>query len=330
MTAGKVLTIALNPSLDKSHIVERLKVGGVHTAAETYAVAGGKANNVARVLRYLHHEVRATGFIGGSAGEWIASKLAAAGVEVDFIKVDGETRTCLAIVDRGRGIVTELRERGAEVPVNAQNELLARLPRLASGCRVAAVCGSLPPGIPAKFLAQLVSVLRALGCEVILDTSGDGLVVGLRAQPTLIKPNEAELSELIGRDISTAGGRGIAALTRAASDVAAANGVSVVVSLGAHGAHWAKPDRSGFTVRAPDVEAVNTVGAGDSLVAGIVSGILQGYDPEESLRLGVACGTASVLSHEVAVVNRCDVDKLLAQMGSPHDEGPNPPRARTP
>lgn len=311
----KALTITLNPSVDKTYIVDRFQPGEIHIAADTYAVAGGKGNNVARVLRSLHHEVRATGFLGGAAGDWIASHLAAAGIEEKFVRIDGETRTCLTIVEqRGHGIITELREQGPFVPEDAQAKLLGRLPSLVDGCRIVAVSGSLPPGVAPSFLGQLVSALRTVGCKVILDTSGSALLAGLQAGPTLIKPNEAELSTLAGTDVSVACETDIPGAVRAAAETAVAYGVAVVVSLGAYGAHWAKPDGTGFTVRAPSVRAVNTVGAGDSFVAGLVSGMMRGCDPVQTLRLAVACGSASVLNFEVAAVRKKDVDELLARM----------------
>lgn len=153
---GGVLTISLNPSLDKTHVVSGFRVDDIQTARKTFAVAGGKANNVARVLRTLGHSVQATGFVGGPAGQWVAQELSAAGIETEFIDVPGHTRTRIAIVDEQQGTTTELREQGPNIPGSAQEELLERLPVLAARCRVAVVSGGLPPGVSVQFMARVV------------------------------------------------------------------------------------------------------------------------------------------------------------------------------
>lgn len=312
----KVLTVALNPSVDKTQIVDNFNVGRIHRVERTLTVAGGKANNAARVLRALGHAVKATGFIAGPSGDWIAQNLAEADIEAVFLTIPGETRTSTAIIDEKRKTTTELRERGAPVPAEAKAEFLQRLPTLVGGCPIAVISGSLPPGVSPAYLANVIRQLKALNVVVVLDASGPALVEGLQAGPAFIKPNEDELAELgqhLGFEKDGAP-QTVSEFIHIARTVATRYGVNVAASLGKHGAHLARPDGDNYTVPAPPVAAVNPVGAGDSFVAGLASGMLKGLDAKSTLRLAVACGTASVLRPEVAVVNPADVGKLLTRM----------------
>lgn len=314
----KVLTIALNPSVDKTQIVDGFHVGRIHRVERTLTVAGGKANNAARVLRSLGHAVKATGFIAGPSGDWIAQNLAQADIEAAFVSVPGETRTSTTVIDEKGRTTTELRERGARVPAEAKAEFLQRLPTVVAGCRIAVISGSLPPGVSPAYLANLIRQLKALDVVVVLDASGPALIEGLQAGPAFIKPNEDELAELaqhLGCEHDGAP-QTVSEFIRIAETVATRYGVNVAASLGARGAHLARPGGDHYTVAAPPVAAVNPVGAGDSFVAGLASGMLKGLDAKCSVRLAVACGTASVLHPEVAVVDPADVDKLLARMNA--------------
>lgn len=324
---SEALTIALNPSVDKTQIVRDFTVGHIHRVEQTVSVAGGKANNAARVLRTLGHTVRATGFIAGPNGDWIAQSLLRNDIEAAFVPVPGNTRTSVTIIDEAKNTTTELREAGAAVPAEAQDELLRRLPALAAGCRVAVISGSLPPGIAPDYLAELIRRLRALDVPVLLDASGPALVAGLGAGPTLIKPNEDELRELAelleieptptsaprtGEPVPEA----LSELVAVAAAVAPRFGVDVAASFGGHGAFFAGAAGESFAVPAPRLDAVNPVGAGDSFVAGLASGLLQELDPKSIVRLAVACGSASVLHREVAVVDPADVEKFLRSRSS--------------
>ncbi len=300
-----ILTVSLNPAIDKTYVVPRFDPAGINRVQDVSAVAGGKANNVARVLRVLGHPVRATGFLAGDTGRWIERALTAEGVQPLFYPIAGETRICIALIDPVGSRVAEIREPGPSVPADDQHAFLEQLPSLAQGCRVAVVSGSLPLGVQPSYLAEVVSSLCAAGTRVLVDTSGAALDAAVAAQPYLIKPNHEELAALVGRPAS------VDEASRMAREVAAARGVNIVVSLGAGGAVAATPNGQMLRARAPQVQAVNTVGAGDSLVAGLAAALAAGEDLAEALRLGVACGTASVFSEGVAVVTPERVARIL-------------------
>ncbi|MGE5591217.1 MAG: 1-phosphofructokinase family hexose kinase [Bacillota bacterium] len=303
-----ILTVTLNPSVDKTYVLPGFDPGGINTVHQAQAVAGGKGNNVARVLRVLGHPVRATGFLAGDSGRWLDRALTAEGVDSRFLAVPGETRTCLALIDPQVGRVGEIREPGPSISAADQERLLAQLPELAASCSFSVVSGSLPVGVAPAYLAAVVGALRAAGLSVLLDAKEPALEAALQAGPSLIKPNQEELSGLLRRPVAPE------EAPAAAREAARAWGVRVVVSLGPNGAAAADPDGSLFIATPPPVKAVNTVGAGDSMSAGLASALSQGADLAAALRMGIACGTASVLTEGVGMVRLADVTDLLPKV----------------
>lgn len=303
-----ILTVALNPAVDKTYLLPGFDPLGINRAREVLAVAGGKANNVARVLVALGAQVRATGFLAGDAGRWIDRQLQAAGVESRFVEVAGETRTCLALIDPGAKSVCEIREPGPEICEKDQERLLTLLGEVAPGGALAVLSGSLPRGVAPAYVGQLVNRLRMLGVPVLLDMGGAALKAGVEAGPLLIKPNLEELADLVGHSVAPreAG--------EAARQLAERWGVIVVASLGKDGAVVLSPGGDRFHVQAPEVDAVNTVGAGDSLLAGLAAALAEGHNLEDAVRSGIACGTASTLTMGVAVVRKADADAMLPRV----------------
>lgn len=303
-----ILTIALNPAVDKTYLLPGFDPLGINRTQGVLAVAGGKANNVARVLAALGEQVRATGFLAGEAGRWIDRQLDAAGVESRFVEVTGETRTCLALIDPDAKSVCEIREPGPEIGQADQERLLTLLGEVAPGCALAVLSGSLPPGVAPAYVSQLVTRLRVLGVPVLLDMGGASLKAGVAAGAFLIKPNLEELADLVGHSVS------LREAGEAARQVAERWGVTVVASLGKEGAVVVSPGGDRFHALAPAVDAVNTVGAGDSLLAGLAAALAERLDLEGAVRHGIACGTASTLTMGVAVVRQVDVDALLPRV----------------
>lgn len=339
---GYALTVALNAAVDTTYLLDGFAIGAIHTAAAVSRVAGGKANNVARVLRMLGAPVVATGFAGGHAGGFIRAHLEAQGIAADFEPIPGESRTCLALVDRTGRTLTEVREPGPAVPPEAQASFLDRFRRLVRGARAVVISGSLPPGVPDDFYAHLVAAARAAGAFTVVDTSGRALPPAMAAGPDLVKPNRDELAAWLAgapavapADAGSSPGAGPAgaapattpspgatggaplppldspgAVRAAAEAMRAAGARAVAVSLGAAGLVYTGP-AGAFAVRPPAVAVVNTVGSGDSLVAGIVAGLLRGLPLPEALRLGVACGTANALTDAVASPRLEDIERIL-------------------
>ncbi|HYF92471.1 MAG TPA: 1-phosphofructokinase family hexose kinase [Symbiobacteriaceae bacterium] len=300
------LTVTLNAAVDTSYIFDGFAVGQIHTVAELQRVAGGKANNVARVLRLLGAPVVATGFAGGAPGAFIQADLRACGVAAEYEEIPGESRTCLAMLDRLGGTLTEVREKGPSIPTDAAEAFLIRFERLLAGARAVVISGSLPPGLPVDYYGRLVKLARAHGVFSILDCSGNALKYALPGGPDLVKPNREELAEW-------AGALPPADPLESARRMREAGAGAVAVSLGKDGLLYAGPEGT-CRVQPPSVEALNTVGSGDSLVAGFTAGLLRGLPVPEALRLGVACGTANALTKSVAAPRLEDIERILPKV----------------
>jgi tagatose 6-phosphate kinase len=307
----RFLTITCNPAIDTTYLIDRLEPGQINRVERVLPVAGGKGNNVARVLAKLGHTPTATGFAGGHTGRFIQDGLRAAGVEPAFVEIGGASRICLTVVEHKTGRTTEIREPGATVTETDLDRLLAHVGELAGETDVAVISGSLPPGAPSDLYARLIGVLNDAGVFVALDSSGNTLRAGVAAGPDLVKPNRDELADLLGGSPELSGAIDITR-TGLIGPVLPAGG-AMLLSLGSDGAMLIRGD---CIIRAvpPSVEAVNTVGAGDALLAGFLHARATGMDHRESLAFAVATGTASALAESVGAVEPNVIERLRAQI----------------
>lgn len=284
---AKILTLTLNPALDITVSLDRLQAGAVNRSQAQHSHAAGKGLNVAQVLADLGHSVTVGGFLGQDNLQPFEALIAQRGFADCFVRVPGETRSNIKLVEAD-GRVTDINGQGPQVDEAARNDLLHRLAQVAPGHDAVVVAGSLPRGISPGWLRELLQMLKAQGLKVALDSSGEALRAGLQAAPWLVKPNTDELGEVLGLPVD--------GLTqqRAAADQLLASGVEhVVVSQGEHGVTWFA---AGLALHAqpPQVRIASTVGAGDSLVAGMVHGLLQGEAPTATLRRATAIAAQAV------------------------------------
>ncbi|MCY0916903.1 1-phosphofructokinase family hexose kinase [Streptomyces sp. H27-G5] len=279
-----ILTVTLNTALDVTYRVPRLHPHTSHRVTGTCERPGGKGLNVARVLAALGHEVTATGFAGGPVGTVLRDLLAdSPGVVDALVPCAGGTRRTLAVVDEASGDTTQFNEPGPHITPAEWAGFLSRYGELLAGARAVALCGSLPPGVPVGAYALLIRTARATGVPVLLDTGGEALRRGIAARPEMIKPNTAELAELTGsRDPLPA--------TR---DARRRGAHAVVTSLGPGGLLAATADGT-WRATPPRVLSGNPTGAGDSAVAGLLSGLAEGLDWPERLTRAVALSAATV------------------------------------
>lgn len=303
-----ILTVTLNPTVDKAYEIENLIPGEVIRVGESRQAAAGKGIQVAKVANLLHEQVTATGFLGGHNGEYIREFLENAGILTEFIAVEGETRTCINIKDLSTGRITELLEQGAPVTEQHQKEFLDEFRSLLSGCEIVAICGSIPRGIDKAFCVQLIKTAKDAGKTILFDASGELLSAGIKACPNVIKPNRSELMELIGRKLGTK-----EEIAAAASEIRAGGIDNVIVSLGGDGAIFVTEDGI-YQGTTPDIPIVNTVGCGDSLVAGYAVGIHRKLPITEKIKLAMAVSTANALHKETGFFLQEDLDRLLAMV----------------
>ncbi|GAB5340795.1 1-phosphofructokinase [Pseudomonas fluorescens] len=284
---AKILTLTLNPALDLTVRLARLEPGEVNRSETLLTHAAGKGVNVAQVLADLGHHVTVGGFLGEDNPQAFEALIARRGFADAFIRVPGETRSNIKIAEQD-GRVTDINAPGPQVNEQAQAALLNQLTLIAPGHDAVVVAGSLPGGVTSQWFKGLLEHLKSLGLKVALDTSGEALRVGLQAGPWLIKPNTEELADALDCPADS-----ITQQAQAAERLHAQGVEHVVVSHGADGVNWFSP---GMALHAtpPKVSVASTVGAGDSLLAGMLHGLLSADLPESTLRRATAIAAMAV------------------------------------
>lgn len=262
-----ILTVTMNPSIDISYPLDVFKMDTVNRVAEVSKTAGGKGLNVTRVLAEIGDNVAATGLIGGTNGHFLLQHLPQ-NIQAFFYEIAGDTRNCIAILHEGQQ--TEILEAGPTIAAEEVNGFLHHYRSLMGATDVVAISGSLPAGLPTEFYVQLVEIAHQFGNKVVLDCSGVALqaALGSPVKPTAIKPNNEELSQLLGREVS----KDLNELKEVLSEPLFEGIEWIIVSLGADGA-FAKHWDTFYKVDIPKIEVVNPVGSGDSTVAGISSAL---------------------------------------------------------
>ena len=290
MRRASVLTVTLNPAMDKTLIVPGFSHRRVIRVERSFSYPSGKGINVARSLIRLGLSTLCLGFIAGHIGRWIEEELDREGIPHRFTRVEGETRVNITLRDPLSGLEIHLVERGFEVDeADVERFMKGFSFHLGGGVSWAAICGSAPPGVPHELYAEMIAESKRRGVKAALDTSGGSLKAGLKGIPDLVKPNREELGELMGGDLT-----GMEALLGAVSELHAMGIRWVAVSLGEEGA-LGSDGREVWLARPPEVEPVNTVGAGDAMLAGLIFGLESEMGIDEALAFGVAVGTESVL-----------------------------------
>ncbi|WP_274560015.1 1-phosphofructokinase family hexose kinase [Streptomyces spiramyceticus] len=278
-----ILTVTLNTALDITYRVPALTPHASHRVTDVAERPGGKGLNVARVLAALGHDTVVTGFAGGPAGAVLRDLLAPLAPVDALVPVAGTTRRTIAVVDDTTGDTTQLNEPGPAVTPEEWAAFLASYGKLLRDAEAVALCGSLPPGIHVGAYAELVRHARAAGVPVLLDTSGEPLRRGIAARPDLVKPNADELAQLTGSREPL----------RATHDARRRGAHAVVASLGADGMLAATAEGM-WQATPPTRMKGNPTGAGDSAVAGILSGLVEQLPWPQRLARAVALSAATV------------------------------------
>ncbi|MGW8600212.1 1-phosphofructokinase family hexose kinase [Streptomyces sp. NPDC055893] len=298
-----ILTVTLNTAVDLTYRVPALTPHASHRVTQVIERPGGKGLNVARVLAALGHETVATGFAGGATGAVLREQLAATPVRDALVETAGPTRRTVAIVDTASGDTTQLNEPGPTVTAAEWTVFRTRFTALLDGAAAVALCGSLPPGIHVGAYAELVRLARTAGVPVLLDTSGEPLRRGIAARPDLVKPNADELAQLTGtRDP-----------LRATREARGRGARTVVSSLGPEGLLAATPEGL-WRAAPPSPVKGNPTGAGDSAVAGLLSGLVDGTPWPDRLSRAVALSAATVFSPVAGEFDPKTYEELLPRV----------------
>ncbi|QPI10572.1 1-phosphofructokinase [Stutzerimonas stutzeri] len=301
---ARILTVTLNPALDLTVQLPALRLGEVNRSDNLQVHAAGKGLNVAQVLADLGHQLTVTGFLGEANAQPFEQLFAARGFADEFVRVAGETRSNIKLAEAD-GRITDINGPGLEVGAAQRDELLARLERMVPGHELVVVAGSLPRGVEAPWFVELLQQLARLGARVALDTSGPALREGLALSPWLIKPNEEELAQ--ARDLDPADAQALADEARRLN----ARIEHVVMSQGAAGVSWFSP-AAAWHAQPPKVRVVSTVGAGDSLLAGMLHGLLAGWPAERTLAHATAIAAQAVGQIGFGITDRAQLAELEA------------------
>jgi len=296
-----ILTITLNPAVDVSYRIDRFSMDTINRVEDVLKTAGGKGINVARVLAQLDEEVAASGFLGGSLGEFIRSEISALGINDFFVEIAGETRNCIAVIHDGQQ--TELLESGPTISKSETDEFLKKFSAYVQQVQLVTVSGSLPKGLPADFYVTLLEIAHTYNKPVLLDANGTLLKETLASEykPYLIKPNDEEVADLLGKKSVNE-----TQIVEALRSQLFAHIPWVVVTLGADGA-IVKHDQTIYRAQAPRITAVNPVGSGDSVVAGFAAGIRQQLADQRLIKFGLAMGVLNAMEEKTGHV---DVRKI--------------------
>lgn len=285
-----IYTVTLNPALDKTVEIPSLTVDSVNRITTMRTDPGGKGINVSKVIKKLGGESTAAGILGGSTGRAICTALEAMEIKTGFWFVEGETRTNLKVIDPVNHTNTDLNEPGITVSEETLSGLLQELLLEVNQGDIVVLSGSLPKGSPKDTYAVWVRACKKAGAKVILDADGELLAEGLKASPYLIKPNNHELSALLGKKLETP-----AELEKAARALMKEHGITkIVVSMGGAGALYITEEETLYA-EGLKVPVKSTVGAGDSVVAALAVSEESGRSLEETVRLSTACGAANVM-----------------------------------
>lgn len=303
-----IYTVSLNPSLDKTLSVSRLRPGELNRARVLRTDLAGKGMNVSRALRALGLDSTIVGFVGGATGQTLRRGLVEAGFTVHMIEVDEESRQNITLLDESSGQYTKINEPGARVEAHHIQAMLTLIGELARPGDLWAFCGSLPPGAPPDLYAQLIRLVQAKGGQAFLDTSGVALREGVTAQPFALKPNHEEAAEVLGHPLEDE-----MACHEAVRQLGAQGIELVALTRGADGLVLGLRGEV-VTAQPPPVSARSPIGAGDATLAGLIWAVSEGCDVREMARRAVACGTAAAMQEGTGVGDMALVRQLLTQV----------------
>lgn len=303
-----IFTVTLNPAWDKTVEIQDFALDAVNRITAIRTDPGGKGLNVSKVIAKLGGESTAIALLGGTTGRRIADAMDVPGIRQRFTFAAGETRTNLKVVDPVRQTHTDLNEPGLTAPPETLDAMLADLTASIRPGDVVVLSGSLPKGAPAQLYGIWTAACRAAGARVLLDADGQALVHGLAARPDLVKPNQQELSRLMGRTLQTTG-----ELLAAAQELLAAGIPRVTVSMGGAGALFVSR-AAACRAEGLRVPVGSTVGAGDSMVAALALAAAHGLSETEAIRLAMAASAANVMCSGSQAAERSAVEALIPRV----------------
>lgn len=299
-----IYTVTLNPSIDYVIKVDKLKTGQINRVNEEHVYPGGKGINVTRILKNLDNDNIALGFVSGFTGDYIINSLQEMNLKSEFIKVkEGFTRINVKVKSEEE---TEINGQGPKINDEELNQFYKAIDKLVDG-DILILSGSIPSCLNEKLYEDIMKRVKHKDIKVIVDATKNLLLNVLKYEPFLIKPNNHELAEMFDVELNSI--EDVAFYAKKLKEMGAKN---VLISMGKDGALLVTEHNQVFTSSVAKGEVVNSVGAGDSMVAGFIAGYLKSNSYEDALRLGAASGGATAFSSDLAT--REFIDKLVKEI----------------
>ncbi len=300
-----ISTVTLNVSIDKAYKIKgSVESGKVIRVLECNNTAGGKGLNVSRVISICGEEILATGFVGGHSGALVEELLEKDNIKNQFTHVKSETRNCINILDENN-VSTEFLEKGFPVSEDELKKFIDDFDKIIDNSNIITISGSVPQGVPTDIYYKLIKMIKSKNKKVILDASGELLKEGIKALPTMIKPNSEEMENLLGFSINNR-----EEVINSAIKLYESGIELVAVSLGKDGALLVCKDGI-YHGKPPKIDVINTVGCGDSMVAAFAVAMERGYSNMESLKYAVSISAANAMTFSTGNINLEDVDNIF-------------------
>ena len=303
-----IITVTLNPALDKTVILPGFAVNTVNRVSATRLDPGGKGINVSKVVKALGGKTLVLGILGGAAGGFIQAAIDEMSLPNDMVLTKEITRTNIKIIDPLLQTNTDINEAGSPVSEATLETVWHKLTHAVQPGDTVVFAGKNPPGMPDERLADWITRLHGKNVFSCVDTVGEPMRLAIDAKPDIIKPNREELSELMGRRLTTDG-----EVKEAAQELVRRGVGLVAASLGSEGAIFVTQNQA-LRAYAPKVPIVSTVGAGDAMVGGMLLGLQKSGDMAQAFRYGIAAGAASVMTEGTQLIHPEDFERLVSQV----------------
>lgn len=303
-----ITVLSLSPAVDKIYVIDDFCAGELYRVNNCIQSAGGKGVNVTRVSRMLKAEVAVLGFKAGNTGQWLENNILGTGAKSYLIEVEGQSRTNNNIIDKVNNRETEILEEGPTISNYSWQMFLESFHKNIKKAKVLVCSGGLPKGLGNETYKGLIEEANKLGIKTILDASGDVLKQGISAKPYLIKPNLRELSTYFGTQFTTE-----TEILNACKEIINRGVKVVVTSLGAEGALLVS-ENVAYKAYPVSVNVINTIGSGDSMVAGISAGLVRELGLLDCFRLGVACASSNTEFIEIGLINIEKVEQFRKEI----------------
>lgn len=309
----RIITVTLNPAIDTTIFLQKLKIGGLNRTRQVVHDVGGKGINVSRTLQALGETSIATGFLGRQNSDVVLDHLKNRGISADFVLVEGAVRTNRKLVE-AEGRVTELNEPGPNIAPAYITLLEKKLQEYAQDDVLFVLAGSAPPGVGADLYQRLIRAVHPKGAKVLLDADGELFAQGMLAVPDVVKPNKAELMEYFEKETK---GQKTGSLYQLGRKLLSQGVKTAMISCGAEGALFLQATDNGcdrITCPALSVQTGSTVGAGDAMTAGYCYAYLNGMEMTEMVRWCMAVSAGAVTTEGTRPPEKKLVEQLLPQV----------------